>query len=587
MKARVASRIQNLALLTVIFLFSSLFGQDATNVCLLAGSTPEANANTLRAIAFGLDRFVAVGDGGMVVLSTNAVNWLRQPAPTTSSLYGVIYGADRFVAVGDAGIVLWSTNGLAWNAVSAGPTNNFRRVAFGNGKFVALTDNLGLLCSSDSTLWQPSTNGVPNGRSFFGLYFGGGSFVACGNDGAIITSSDGLNWTNTSVSTWSTFFCGAYGNGVFVTAGRGEFGADQVASSTNGVFWTTQRLNNFYALCYGGGFFVGVFDGGPVQYSSDGKTWTNGSGAPGLGVAYGFGYYAAVGSSGAIFTATNPSTWTQRNPAVCPIQVLAEGNGVSVGITINCAMIYSSEDGIHYLQRRACGGFLTSLEFANGIFVAAGNIGVLISADGTNWASFSPPCGSTVLGLSPIWGLGYEQGVWVAVCQNIISSVDATNWTIRAENAGYLRGLIYGNHRWVAFGWDGLIWSSPDGTNWLNCSYNSPADWGPGVFQDGLFSLYGPVGYLLPASAVVSRDGVQWFDPAKSGPLLALDRGPTEDLLTLSLAGEWGRTYGFQISTNLSFWSDAGTVTNSNGVTSQTFTNTGTGNALFFRALAK
>src|SRR5580765_7332939 len=92
------------SLVGVILLASSLgFGQVQ---CLLVGSTPEANASTLRAVAFNSDRFVAVGDGGIIVLSTNATNWLRQPSPTSSTLYGLTFGGGKFVSVGDGGSVL-------------------------------------------------------------------------------------------------------------------------------------------------------------------------------------------------------------------------------------------------------------------------------------------------------------------------------------------------------------------------------------------------------------------------------------------------------------------------------------------------
>ena len=109
---------------------SSGFGQVE---CLRVGSTPEANASTLRAVAFNSDRFVAVGDGGIIVLSINATNWLRQPSPTTSTLYGLTFGGGRFVSVGDAGSVLQSTDGSDWLLANAGVINNFRAIAFGNG----------------------------------------------------------------------------------------------------------------------------------------------------------------------------------------------------------------------------------------------------------------------------------------------------------------------------------------------------------------------------------------------------------------------------------------------------------------------
>jgi hypothetical protein len=559
---------------------SSGFGQVE---CLRVGSTPEANASTLRAVAFNSDRFVAVGDGGIIVLSTNATNWLRQPSPTTSTLYGLTFGGGRFVSVGDAGSVLRSTNGSDWLSANAGVTNNFRAIAFGNGHFVALTANSKLMRSTDATTWDGSTNGVPIGWSLYGIYFGGGLFVACGGDGIILISSDGLNWTNTSVSTASTLKCGAYGNGVFVTAGWVEFGMDQVARSTNGVNWSTSRHSvNYNAFCFGGGLLVGV-GASSAQWTLDGNTWTNAYvGAINcLSVAFGLGQYVAVGDGGAIFTSTNLSIWTPQNATVCPIVALVSGNGVSVGISGDCGMIYSSEDGVHYVQRRGCGGVLTGLDFGNGIFVTAGSVGILVSSDGTNWTSVPyPPIGE-------LPSLRFEQGLWVAAYKGIISSEDGTNWFLRVQNPGYLTGLTYGNNRWVGFGWHGAIWSSPDGTNWLNCSFPTSANLSPGVFQEGLFSLYAPAGYLQSPMGFVSKDGIHWFDASISGPLLSLRGYNSFSSLTLALAGEWGRNYFVRGSTNLSAWFNMQTITNTAGVTSVTITNSLNATSVSFRAVAQ
>ncbi|MBI1177521.1 hypothetical protein GC207_08790 [bacterium] len=561
------------------FACSSGFGQ--TN-CLLVGSTPEANASTLRSVAFDTDRFVAVGDGGIIVLSTNATNWLRQPSPTTSTLYGITFGADRFVSVGDAGSVLQSTNGSDWLSTGAAVTNNFRAVAFGNGQFVALTDDSKLMKSADSITWDRSTNGVPVGRTLYGVYFGGGLFVASGGDGIILVSSDGLNWTNTSVSTASTFKCGAYGNGAFVTAGWGEFGMDQVARSTNGVNWSTARHNmNFSAFCFGGGLLLGVGQSS-AEWSPDGNTWTNAyiGEINCLSVAFGLGQYVVVGDGGAIYSSSNLSTWTAQNATVCPIAALASGNGISVGISGNCGKIYSSEDGIHYVQRRGCDGTLTGLDFGNGLFVTAGSVGILVSSDGTNWTSVPyPPIGE-------LPSLRFEQGVWVAAYNGIISSEDGTNWLLRVANPGYLTGLTYGNNRWVGFGWNGAIWSSPDGTNWLDCSFPTSANFGVGIFQGGLFSLYAPEGYLQSPMGLVSNDGINWFDASTSGPLLSLHVDNSSSL-TLGLAGEWGRKYLVSGSTDLSIWSDMRTFTNTAGVTSMRVTNSLNATSVFIRAVAQ
>ena len=572
----------------VLFLGAILFlttsrGQDFPIECLRAGSTPEANASTLRAVAFNSDRFVAVGDSGMIVLSTNTVNWQRQPTPTTSALYGLTYGAGRFVAVGDAGCVLQSTNGGDWLLANAGPTNNLRKIAFGNGHFVASTDLLTLLRSADGLNWEPSTNGLPTVGQLIGVYFGGGLFVGFGYNGAIYTSSDGLNWSNRSVSAHSAFTCGTYGNGVFITAGVDGFGEDQVAISTNGVTWTTFRHSTDYqAFCFGNGLLVGL--GGRVRWSVDGFAWTDGPGSINCycsSIAFGLGQFVAVGLNGAIWTSSDLATWTQRNATVCPIVAFAEGNGVSVGISRNFGVIYSSQNQVDYTRRRDPGGSLTSITFGQNLFVTVGIIGPLISNDGTNWTSVPAPAPGI------LYRVRFEQNLWVAVGQSIISSENGSNWVLRVQSPGYLTDLVYGDGRFVGCGWDGAIWSSADGTNWLDCSYATTLDLSPGKFQGGLFSLYAEASFMQPLRGLVSKDGIHWYDAGIDGPLLSLRANGSLGFLTLALAGEWGRPYLLRHSTNLGDWIGATMITNTAGVTSVTVTNSLNSTPMFLDAVAQ
>lgn len=59
---------------------------------------------TLRAIQFGIDQAVVVGNGGQVFVShDNGATWLQQPAFTNEHLFDVAWHAGRWVAVGDQG----------------------------------------------------------------------------------------------------------------------------------------------------------------------------------------------------------------------------------------------------------------------------------------------------------------------------------------------------------------------------------------------------------------------------------------------------------------------------------------------------
>jgi hypothetical protein len=91
----------------------------ATWTAAASGST-----STLRSVA-GISRFVAVGDGGTILTSTDLTTWTAATSPTTSTLQRVVLG-NQFVAVGSAGTALVSVDGLTWVATNTGTTADLR-----------------------------------------------------------------------------------------------------------------------------------------------------------------------------------------------------------------------------------------------------------------------------------------------------------------------------------------------------------------------------------------------------------------------------------------------------------------------------
>jgi hypothetical protein len=70
-------------------------------------TNPTATSDDLWSIVFGGEHFVAAGNNGVIVLSRDGAVWsLSQPGVTP--LRGVAFGADRFVAVGWYGEILHS-----------------------------------------------------------------------------------------------------------------------------------------------------------------------------------------------------------------------------------------------------------------------------------------------------------------------------------------------------------------------------------------------------------------------------------------------------------------------------------------------
>ena len=119
----------------------------------------------LRAIAFGNGRFVAVGDSGRRIVSTDGITWTNDMTGGIDLLSGIAYGNGRFVAVGGSGRRVISTDGVNWtDDVTGGWMLN--GIAYGNGHFVAVGD--GDAASSSTTVLNgqiPCSTGVNSGAS--------------------------------------------------------------------------------------------------------------------------------------------------------------------------------------------------------------------------------------------------------------------------------------------------------------------------------------------------------------------------------------------------------------------------------------
>jgi hypothetical protein len=101
----------------------------------------------------------------------------------------VVYGDGRYVAVGESGVILSSTNGTVWT--SAATNYNYTgtdlyAVAYGNGLFVALGEDGWTAVSRDGTTWAWSSSATVN--SLHGVAYNNGAFVAVGDSGTVMLS---------------------------------------------------------------------------------------------------------------------------------------------------------------------------------------------------------------------------------------------------------------------------------------------------------------------------------------------------------------------------------------------------------------
>jgi len=326
-----------------------------------------------------------------------------------------------------------------------------------------------------------------------------------------------------------------YGDGNFAVVGN----AGTILTSTNGLDWVTRDSGlppiDILSASYGNGFFVGggSFYYGPpygptnVFVSTNAADWLRvvpGSGTAGTSLGFTCARYAGglhflVGSSTTIHTATNIDlscagtitncNWTTRNYGMTwSPRAMAYGNGTYV--VVGQAFAMTSTNTITWTSNSISGSW-RDVAFGNGVFIAVGDGGsIRTSSDGRSWP------------------------------------IPTNSWS----NSKLTR-IAFGNGTFVAVGEQGTILTSTNGFSWRKRTPPVATSLAGVAYCNGTFVATGEGGTILQSASV-------------SVPSLAATRDSPGGGIALALAGEIGRSYRIQVSTNLatSGWEDFLAFTN-------------------------
>ena len=156
-----------------------------------------ANANSaflpLTAIAYGQQRYVAVGPASAIFTSPDGRDWTRRTATFTTTFSSIAAGPALYVA-GSSGATLYtSPDGTTWTSRTFAPAFPVRGAAYGNSRYVIVGDTGNIRHSTDGLTWTAATSGVTTHLLAVGWWEDVG-FLATGNAGVILNSTDGLTW---------------------------------------------------------------------------------------------------------------------------------------------------------------------------------------------------------------------------------------------------------------------------------------------------------------------------------------------------------------------------------------------------------
>jgi hypothetical protein len=273
------------------------------------------------AIVWAGNRFVGVGDNGIVLSSRDGVHWIVESMGI--SLKGVAWTGDQFVIAGVAGTYLTSPDGLSWTIGYYSNGGQLLSVApwpggyaFGSGGYLFTTPDL--------TTWAIKSVGQ---ASCPGLTWTGSECLAVCSDGSFWAAPDCQIWSSGKIAAANDQWANVVWTGSqFVAVGGGGL----VATSPDGMTWTTQvsgTTQTLSAVAWSGQQLVAVGNG-VATTSPDGVTWTASPVLQGLaldGVVWAGTRFLAVGPSATLLVSPDGVTWS-GTAATVPVNSLLAGN---------------------------------------------------------------------------------------------------------------------------------------------------------------------------------------------------------------------------------------------------------------------
>lgn len=468
----------------------------------------------LNAAAWTGDKFVAVGNSGLIIVSSDGYVW-SGAVSGGSSLRAVTCYNGLCVAVGDSGTIRTSSNGYTWTTRTSNTASALYGVEWCGDRFIAVGASGVYTSSSDGITWTSGT--INASYTFRGIArSSGGTFLAMGSSGVAFTSANGTAWTQQTTGTSLTFYSVAWieSLSLFVASSAAS---PPVWTSPNGTSWSAptnpRQFDTHYDVIWSGRYVVAV---GPpsntATYSSNGTTWLSASGyAPNSmfgGAADGFGTCVAVGAGGLIMTSSDYGLSWSLHPSDVSFYTNPPAYSPELGLFAvggTYGHISTSPDGVSWTGRPTGGsGTVYSIAWGAGKFVAlVSETFCRTSLDGVSWSSSGVVFATTGM-YSVAWSSNLNKFFAAGLFGYVYSSSDGTTWSISRSGGDTLNSVACSDSRIVAVGANGVVQTSADGSAWTTL-YPTSVTLNGVTWTGSLFVAVGAGGSVL-----YSSDGLSW-----------------------------------------------------------------------------
>ena len=214
----------------------------------------------------------------------------------------VTFGDSGFLATGQSGYTMFSTDTITWVLRTTGTgTSQYLSAAFGDGLYFIGGGSGRLNTSTDTIHWELRTSGFTS--NIFALTFGNNTYLAAGQNGVLNTSTDTIHWTlRTAGFATNIIYSLNFLNNTYFAGGNAGLN-----SSTDAIHWTLRTANAVYDLIYFNGLY-GAAAGNGIIFSTDSIHWIQKTNLMGqaLSITYNDNVYLTTSGSvaGRITTST-------------------------------------------------------------------------------------------------------------------------------------------------------------------------------------------------------------------------------------------------------------------------------------------